>query len=258
MAAYDLSTVIGDLTPITALQQQLQRAGVQVEIHIGAVSPITGEGARVCAGDAIGGRKEWHVYCPPHIKAHQIYHELLHVRWYDVDHAQWLHGTPITDKGIRSGLMLLNNDLDHAHIVREEIAAYPEAAAYWARDFALLFAKRPQGDTPGDRQHRRLTLLRGWMTLPIALPEAGITHQFADALQAEGWMAQARRMSARVQAAGTDKAAGIAALREAMEADVPAAQFCAFSLRLPTAPVALPANVPGGTIASAITESPSP
>lgn len=242
MPAYDLPNVIGNLTPIDQLQRELTRAGVQVEFHIGEVSPRTPASARVCAGDAVSGRTLWRIYCPAGSPAHQVYHELLHVKWYDVDRALWLHGAPSANADYREALAELNNDLDHAHILRQEIAAYPEAAAYWERDFTALYDRQPAPTSPELALRWRLTLQRGWMILPHALPGSAVTARYARALAAGGWLAQASRMTTRVQAAGTDKATAIAALREAMEADIPAAVYCAFSYRLPAGALTLAAE----------------
>jgi hypothetical protein len=258
MPVLDLSTIVGDVTPIETLHRELHRAGVQVEIHVGQVSPITGYGKDFCTADSTPGRREWNVYCPAGARAHSVYHELLHVEWYEIRRSYFLVPVPGADPQTRKNLAELNNDFDHANIIRGEIAAYPEAEIYWASDFTRVFKALPTGQGTVEVLQRRLTLMRGWMTLSNAMPNAAIAQQYANALAVGDWTQHAQDLATRVQAAGPNKPAAVEALRSAIQIDFPAAATCAYHVPAPIQEATTPAAVAAATRQQPHDTSPEP
>lgn len=220
----------GSPAPVLDLYKELLDIGVRLELFPGGVSPHTGNGREFATADWHHDEGTWRIYFPVSAHAHQVYHELLHVRLKNVE------GVPIMsafqyEESLRRNVEQLNNDFDHAYVVPLEIANYPEAAKYWDDDFSRVFSGLPSPclDQVSVAQ-KKLTLLRGWLILPLAMPTAEVTQKFRRELISAGWLEAADRMTTRVRDAGANKAQAVEALREALGFDYPPQAKVMFTL----------------------------
>lgn len=224
-----VDALIGHTRPIYALLEEIEAAGTRVECFPGKTSPHTGNGGNHATADWHHKEQVWRIYHPVSCHAHQVYHELLHVHRYCLEKAPFLVAKAGVDAGTTSNLSELNNDFDHAHVVPREVRAYPEAGDYWSRDFSRKFPVIPKS-TEGSLAmfQAKLELLRGWLVLPVAIPQSAVTQRYRDALQANDWLSAAERMTQQVQAAGPDKSDAVRAFREALGINFPAIDLCSY------------------------------
>lgn len=178
----DVQQLTGRTEPLLSLFSDISTAEARVECFPGSVSPISGNGDQFATVDFHHNELVWKIYYPARCNAHQVYHELLHVRWRHLENAPSLSARAGADAQTISNISELNNDFDHAYVVLREIATYPEASAYWERDFAGRFPAASVGSL-----QVKLTLLRGWMVLPVALPQSQVTQRYRAVLRTNGW-----------------------------------------------------------------------
>jgi hypothetical protein len=221
--------VKGNRDPVAVLLSEMSAAGIRIQFFPGKISPRTRNGAQFATADFYHVEKVWRIYYPADCNTHQVYHELLHVRWSHLKNAPMLCAQDSADVRMRSNIEELNNDFDHAHIVCQEIAAYPEAVDYWVADFSRRFPSLsvPLTDATGTLQ-TKLDLLRGWMVLSIALPQSDVTERYRKALRSKSWFGPAQIMARKIQAAGTDKATAVEAFRNALDKVFPPKALCCF------------------------------
>jgi len=213
--------LIGNISPVVALYKDIVCSGVRVECFPGGISPHTGNGGTFATGDWHPNESVWKIYFPLSAHAHQVYHELLHVRFKNLKGAPAMAAS-LYETQLRPNVVELNNDFDHAYVVPLEIATYPEAAAYWETDFTrVLEGLPPPSSEQVNVAQRKLTLLRGWLILPNSMPTATVTHLFGRELANGGWLDAANEMTHRVQVAGANKALAVQAFREALGFDFP-------------------------------------
>ncbi|WP_429349600.1 hypothetical protein [Paraburkholderia sp. Clong3] len=135
------------------------------------------------------------------------------------------------EEQLRRNVEELNNDFDHAYVVPLEIAAYPEAAAYWEANFTRVLEGLPPPTVDQiSVSQRKLTLLRGWLILPNSMPTATVTQMFRGELTSGGWLDAANTLTQRVREAGANKARAVQAFREALGFDFPPAAKVTFSI----------------------------
>ncbi len=212
--------LVGDTSPVLSLCRELSAAKVRLQCFPGKSSPHTGNGLEFATGDWYPTEATWRIYFPSGCHAHQVYHELLHVQLRSIRKSGIMVAQAGTDLDLQRNVEELNNDFDHAHVVPLEIAVYPEAAEYWARDFERRFREVHEScSDPLGLAQRRLDLLRGWLVLPIAIPKAKVTQSYRAALQNHGWLSEADEMTNKVQAAGANRAAAVQAFRESLAVD---------------------------------------
>ncbi|MGN3967291.1 hypothetical protein ACS0ZG_36190 [Burkholderia gladioli] len=209
--AFDTTQLRGDTRPLDTLIAELTAAGARFDVCLGKTSPVTGEGAQAFTADFDPNRLHWQIYGPVDAHAHALYHELLHVELYDVHGAEWLVAAPGTDVRTQYVIRELNNDLDHAIIVQAEIAAYPEAERYWEVDFGSSLDR----SVAADRLNQQFGLVRGWMVVSNAMPNAPITARYRSQLITIGASDAADELALQVWIAGRDKQAILAAFRNA-------------------------------------------
>ncbi|OUL86134.1 hypothetical protein [Paraburkholderia hospita] len=224
-----VSGLSGPTDPVLSLFQEISAAGTKLECFPGKTSPVSGNGGQFATADFYHNEQAWKIYYPARCNAHQLYHELLHVRWRHIEKALSLSAQAGADANTINNISELNNDFDHAHVVPREVATYPEAGQYWANDFDRKFpvGVRMPSDRVGGFQVK-LTLLRGWMVLPVALPQSPVTQRYREALDTNGWYSAAEKMTRRVQAVGSDKPAAVGAFREALGLDFPRTELCGY------------------------------
>jgi hypothetical protein len=226
----------GDLRPLYALWGELKDVGCPIRFFPGEVSTHSGKNSTSASCDWHEFPIcEWQVFFPHNAWAHQVFHELVHIHRYEVQGVPWARPTPAAPDLDRINVGELNNDFDHAFVVPQEIASYPEAEEYWAEDWTRMFPVMPTPEaTPLVVFTARLALFRGWLVLPVAMPRADITSRYASALRELGCYEVADKMSAEVQAAGVDKAAAMRSFRNALGLDLPPEAFTSFGLHSPS------------------------
>jgi hypothetical protein len=221
--------LIGNSAPVLALYKKLFDMGVRLERLPGKISPHTGNGSEFATADWHRKNCMWKIYFPTNAHAHQVYHELLHVHFKDVEGAPMMSACQY-DESLCRNVEELNNDFDHAYVVPLEIAQYPEAARYWEADFNRMFSQLPFASLDQlSAAQKKLTLHRGWLILPIAMPMAEITQKFRSELITGEWLEVANAMTTRVRDAGADKVRAVQAFREALGFDYPPTAKVVFS-----------------------------
>lgn len=221
--------LIGNSAPVLTLYEELVASGVCVECYPGGVSPHTGNGRMFATADWHSNEGIWRIYFASNARMHQVYHELLHVRFKSLD------GAPVmaaydSEERLRRNVEELNNDFDHANVVPLEIMEYPEAATYWEADFTRVLGELPSPSSdPFNMIQRKLGLLRGWLVLPNAMPMASVTQAFQRELNNGGWLEAANTMAGRVRDSGANKAQAVQAFRDALGVDFPPAENVKFS-----------------------------
>lgn len=227
--AQSFDGLIGRAEPVRVLLEEITAAGARVECFPGSTSPHTGNGGNHATADWHHNEQVWRIYYPADCHAHQVYHELLHVRRHRLENAPFLVAKAGADARMSINISELNNDFDHAHVVPREVGTYPVAGDYWSRDFARKFPAIPEAvEGSLDLLQAKMELLRGWLVLPVAIPQSPVTQRYRDGLQANGWFPAAEKMSLQVQAAGPDKAVAVRAFREALGIDFPATNLCRY------------------------------
>ena len=212
----------GDLAPMQAVLDYLHDNRIGIVFHRAEKSPRTGFGLEFASTDLY--REHAEVYYPEGSEAHQIYHELLHIKRNYALGVQALVACPGADDDTRRNLAELNNNLDHAFVVPEEVAAYPGAAPYWERDFDRMLKEVSWSPTVdmGIANAQRAVLLEGWLILPHIPSLAAVVDAYRGRLEERGWLDAANAMTEAVQAAGPNKKAAVAALRQALGYPSPA------------------------------------
>ncbi|MFJ3046956.1 hypothetical protein ACIPEN_14085 [Herbaspirillum chlorophenolicum] len=220
--------LIGNISPVVALYKDIVGSGVRVECFPGGRSPYTGNGGTFATADWHSNEGVWKIYFPAGAHAHQVYHELLHIRFKNVEGAPVMAAS-IHEAQLRRNVEELNNDFDHAYVVPLEIATYSEAAVYWEADFTrVLEGLPPPSSEQVNVAQRKITLLRGWLILPNSMPTATVTHLFRRELASGGWLDAANELIHRVRVAGANKALAVQAFREALGFDFPPAAKVTF------------------------------
>jgi len=212
-----LDTLKGDIKPIVELLKKLEAQKLHVELMPDQLSGITGDGAQSAAADLIGD--VFCIYFPSGSRAHAIFHELLHAKLSVLNGVEGMIAAPDYPLRDKQNIRWFNNDLDHVHVIRDEINAYPEALPYWEADFQILIS----GDswTPSNDKHvqlqRRTNLLRGWLILPHSAPSSPTTAEYRRHLKSHGWLQRANAMHADLIKAGFNKRKAAAAFFRAIE-----------------------------------------
>ena len=221
---FDTTQLRGNTRPLNTLIAELTTAGARFDVYLGKTSPVTGEGALAFTADFDPSRLRWQIYGPSNAHAHALYHELLHVELYNVHGAEWLVAAHRTDARTQHVIKEINNDLDHAIIMPAEIAAYPEAEQYWEVDFASSLDR----SVAVDPLNQKFSLVRGWMVLSNAMPNAPITARYRSQLIEIGAIDAADELAAQVRITGRDKQAIMAAFRNAFGYGYPKPEHCGF------------------------------
>jgi len=214
-------------TNITELSERLTQWGATIEMLPGQVSPHTGNGSNWASADWHWETRTYKVYFPVGYPFHGIYHELLHLVWAGIEGAGCLEVMPGVDSRVVANIAEFNNDLDHAIVIPREIAIYPDAAGFWQADLDRTLRET----NFDDRSHLgtlkcKMTLFRGWLVLPHALPNYEITAEYRRRLSVNGWLEAADRMTAGVQQAGRDKMAAVRHLQSGLALDYLNESYC--------------------------------
>ncbi len=90
-----------------------------------------------------------------------ISHELIHLKRNVLESVPKFFPVASASGAEIQSIYLLENALEHLFVVPEEIAAHPEAAALWARDYATLV---------DNSQHNGFALCLHWVFLRLVLP----------------------------------------------------------------------------------------
>ncbi|MGF7137477.1 hypothetical protein P3T40_008990 [Paraburkholderia sp. EB58] len=75
----------GRTDPVRSLFSEVSAAGARVERFPGRTSPFSGNGGQLATADFHYEEQVWKIYYPARFNAHQVYHELLHVRGRHLD-----------------------------------------------------------------------------------------------------------------------------------------------------------------------------
>jgi hypothetical protein len=200
--------VIGDVGPTAALFVDLNAAGVQVEFCQGQASPVTGYGREWASADWHSRERIFRVYLPAVSHAHQLFHEILHCHFGCVKGMQIVAAAPGSDQRAQSHVGLFNNDFDHIFVIQREIETYPEAAVYWDAEFRRVYEDLDLRNAEVLTQYQnKITLLKVWAVLSMAMPKSDVWAVFETALKTHGYLDVACAMTKAMAAAGHDKRA---------------------------------------------------
>ncbi|SFT50361.1 hypothetical protein [Paraburkholderia aspalathi] len=75
------------MDPVLSRFTEISAAGARVECFPGKTSPYTGNGDQLATADWHHNEQIGKIYYPARCDAHQVYHELLHVRWRHLENA---------------------------------------------------------------------------------------------------------------------------------------------------------------------------
>jgi len=169
-----MDTVIYNILP-TEMQQLVQQIEERIGREIG-IRPLSDQARRMGNVPAIqiednGRHLAVDLMLPPESNPapHIIAHEILHAKHAILDGAPMLQPKIPPMKIVISAI---NNDSEHLHVIPAEIMMFPEAKAFWERDFTAglhSFADRVRNDR--DRKSVRNDLLRFMLVTSAVLPD---------------------------------------------------------------------------------------
>jgi hypothetical protein len=212
-----LTSLKGDMSPVISLLRNLERQMLHVEFFPDQLSPVSGEGRQCATADLRPG--SLFVYFPSDSNAHGIFHELLHAKLSVLNGVEALVAGASHSLQDKEHIGWFNNDLEHVHVIPEEIRIYPEALKYWEGEFRGLIsgdAWLPSEDGDVLRQ-RHVNLLRGWLILPHLAPSSHVTAEYRQHLHDHGWLEGADTMHADVIRARFNKRHAATALFHALQ-----------------------------------------
>jgi len=225
MSEFSTST---NASPATILRQRLVKKSFYLEIRVGEVSPVTGNGRKFAAADF--RREGATIFLPRAYAEYQLYHELLHVE------RAYIGGIKVCSAqlGLASrhteNISEFNNSIDHAFIIPMEIKTYPEAVNYWRQDFSRLLWESSVHRTP--ENSFIAILFQGWLVLPHVPQLNDVARLHREALLRHNKLDEARKLTRAVQRFQQNKEAAMDALRQAL-GGYPDPSFCFYQTYAP-------------------------
>lgn len=187
-----------------------------IELNPDANSPVTGHGLDCATADMYPHIAK--IYYRSDARAHQIFHEVLHIDRAYVLGSEVLYADSSADQLTKENFSEFNNDLDHVHVIPIEVTVYPESSKYWEADFDRKLDELHWLPSTDQQMliDRTIALLRGWIILSHALPNSATTANYRRHLISHGLLKRADVLTQAIKQAGKNKRAASAALWSAL------------------------------------------